>query len=538
MQSLLRFALLFFVASMMVVAFSSRQIALAQVEDDVVINEFTVNSNVGKEYVELLVVNPVGVNMQGWTLSDVGTRAGATSGTEGDVTLPAAAYLANVPQGTHVVIVFTTPIGNANILPEDTSTVDGNNRLVLIVGVTAGLVTAGTIDNATADNLQVYAGTRAAGILIDQLQVGNNASYIAGALWGDNNGATFGDNVNAPALSVPSNCAVRFVPIAFTLVGFQDNDTGVRYVVDTNSYGTPGRRNAGVSSEVALGNPAPFLLTADFDGDKKADVSVWRSDEKNWYVYQSSLANQLKTVIDWGIGALGDIAVPGDYDGDGKTDFAVWRPSEGNWYILKSTTNLGTASGWGSPTDKPVPGDYDGDGKTDLAVFRPSEGNWYIMNSSTNTMTIRNFGASTDKLVQGDYDGDGKTDVAVYRPSEGNWYVLNSLTNTVSARSWGTAGDVLVPADYNSDGLADIAVFRPSENNWYILRSGGGVTIQNWGTSGDTPVPADYDGDGKADIAVYRPSEGNWYVINSSNSSITNSNLSGLVPVPNAYLPQ
>jgi hypothetical protein len=538
MQSLLRFALLFMIASMMVVAFSSRQTALAQAEDDVIINEFTVNSNVGREYVELLVTNPSGVNMQNWTISDTSTRAVAAGATEGDITLPAAAYLANVPQGTHVVIVLTTPIVNANILAEDTSTVDGNNRLVLIVGVTTGITTSGTMDNATADNIQVYAGTRAAGTLIDEVLVGTNTtSYIAGATWGDNNGATTADNVNAGA-AVPSNCAVRFVPTANTLAGFQDNDTGVRFVVDANSYGTPGRRNAGVSSETALGNPAPFLLTADFDGDKKADVSVWRSDERNWYVYQSSLANQLKTVIDWGSGALGDIAVPGDYDGDGKTDFAVWRPSEGNWYILKSTTNLGTATGWGAPTDKPVPGDYDGDGKTDLAVFRSSEGNWYILNSSTSTMTIRNFGVSSDKLVQGDYDGDGKTDVAVYRPAEGNWYVLNSLTNTVSARSWGAAGDMLVPADYNSDGLADIAVFRPSENNWYILKSGGGVTIQNWGTSGDTPVPADYDGDGKADIAVYRPSEGNWYVINSSNSSITNSNLPGLVPVPNAYLPQ
>src|SRR6185436_13329998 len=57
--------------------------ALAQAEDDVVVNEFSVNPATGKEYVELLVTKPGGINMQGWTLSDVGTRAGATAATEG-----------------------------------------------------------------------------------------------------------------------------------------------------------------------------------------------------------------------------------------------------------------------------------------------------------------------------------------------------------------------------------------------------------------------------------------------------------------------
>jgi hypothetical protein len=540
MRALSRFAFLFTIAFVMLIAFSSEKTAFAQAEDDVVINEFSVNPNVGKEYVELLVTNASGVNMQGWTLSDTSTRVVAAGATEGDVTLPAAAYLANVPQGTHVVIVFTTPSTNTNILPEDTSTVDGNNKLVLIVGTTTGITTSGTIDNATADNLQLYAGTRAAGTLIDEVLVGANTSYITGATWGDNNGVTTTDNING-STSMPSNSIARFVPTANTLAGFQDNDTGARWVVETNSYGTPGIRNAGVISESAVGgSSAPHPKTADFDGDLKADVSIWSPNSGNWIYIKSSNSTQ-PPPFPWGSGALGDILVPGDYDGDGKTDFAVWRPSDGNWYVIKSSDGSGFATGWGTSTDTPVPADYDGDGKTDIAVFRASEGNWYIINSSNATVTTRGWGTSTDKPVPGDYDGDRKADIAVFRPSEGNWYIINSLTNTSTVRAWGTSSDKLVPADYDGDGITDLAVFRPSEGNWYIRNSGSGLVVQGWGTSGDFLVPADYNGDGKADIAVWRPSEGNWYILNSGGTPtpVTQTYLGnfGDLPIPATYPP-
>jgi hypothetical protein len=245
-------------------AFSSSQVAFAQAEDDVVVNEFVVNPTTGKEYIELLVVKPGGVNMQGWTISDVSTRAGATGTTEGDVTLPAAAYLANVPQGTFVVIVLTTPATpNTNTLTEDTSTTDGNRKLVLIIGTTTGLTVGGVIDNAASDNIQVYAGTRATGTLIDQTLAGTNTSLIAGATWGDNSTATTTDNINGSS-GIPSNSAVRFVPTADTLAAYQDNDTGARFAVDAASYGTPGAPNTGVPGDTAIftaSTNAPLIIS-------------------------------------------------------------------------------------------------------------------------------------------------------------------------------------------------------------------------------------------------------------------------------------
>jgi hypothetical protein len=267
---------------------------------------------------------------------------------------------------------------------------------------------------------------------------------------------------------------------------------------------------------------------ADFDGDRRADFSVFRPGDNNWYIYRSGS----QTPFGSNFGEAGDIPVPGDYDGDGRADLAVFRPSIGFWIIRRSSDSVLVARQWGLATDKLVQGDYDGDGRTDIAVFR--NGVWFIVQSSNNQEVTAFFGTAGDIPVQGDYDGDAKTDFAVYR--QGDWYINRSSDGQLVVRNWGLPTDIPLVGDFDGDGRADLTVYRQGE--WFILSSlTNNFGSVPFGLPTDIPVVADYDGDGSSDVAVFRPSTGNWFVLQSSNGAVISAQWgqNGDIPIPAAY---
>jgi CSLREA domain-containing protein len=186
------------------------------------------------------------------------------------------------------------------------------------------------------------------------------------------------------------------------------------------------------------------IAVGDWDGDGKADPAVYRAGTGNgqsFFFYKPSTRPNVDFVsASWGVGE--DKPVIADYDGDGRVDVGVFRPSNGIWYIAKSGGGFSFVQ-FGSGEDKAVPADYDGDGKTDIAVYRPSNGTWYILQSNRG-FTSAQFGIATDLPAAADYDGDGKTDIAVFRPENGTLYQQRT-TLGFGAAQFGAAGDKPTP---------------------------------------------------------------------------------------------
>ncbi len=349
------------------------------------------------------------------------------------------------------------------------------------------------------------------------LGAGTNNPLANRSAWNGNSGGYITSTAQLPASAAGQNVQLRW------RFGADTNTAATGWNVDTIK----------VSGSYSCSfNPTTVRSRADFDGDGKTDLSVFRPSEGNWYLNRSTAGF---SVINWGNAT--DALVPGDYDGDGKADTAIFRASNTggvpDFYILNS--NGFTLSGleWGVPNDIPVAGDFDGDGKTDIAVFRPSNNVWYILNSGGG-VSFTPYGQAGDIPLVADWDGDGKSDLSVKR---GNTW-LAALSNGGSVNvNFGLAGDLPVHADYDGDNKDDIAVFRPSNGTWYALKSSDGMTsIITFGTNGDVPVPGDYDGDGKDDQAIYR--NGTWWVnASTSGASATNFGLMTDKPIPKQYLP-
>ncbi|MBS1795629.1 MAG: VCBS repeat-containing protein [Acidobacteria bacterium] len=258
----------------------------------------------------------------------------------------------------------------------------------------------------------------------------------------------------------------------------------------------------GETSAVHWGRSLDVPAPADYDGDGKTDVGVYRwwnfdsGDANEWWLSRSTGGHQV-LIYEPGynkfnrnyigdaraeIGQLytinisqnpaepcymavyfiGDLAgstlrktvgdacnvvptpVPGDYNNDGRSEIAVFDNHTFKvWLPPYSAASTAPDIVQYLDVDQPVPGDYDGDGKTDFAGTRGVGGRllWTIRQSSNGQEKEYDFGFATDKAVPGDYDGDGKTDIAVWRPANGSWWIINSQSGEINCWIYGLPTD-------------------------------------------------------------------------------------------------
>jgi len=267
---------------------------------------------------------------------------------------------------------------------------------------------------------------------------------------------------------------------------------------------------------------------ADFDGDNKTDLSIFRPSLGEWWYLKSSNGSNSAAQF----GTSSDKLVPGDFTGDGKTDIAFWRPSNGFWFVLRSEDNSFFSFPFGTTGDIATPGDFDADGKTDAAVYRPSSNTWFVSKSSGGTL-IQTFGQAGDVPVVRDYDGDGNADIAIFRPASGEWWIQRSTAGLI-AFQFGNSSDKPMPGDFTGDGKADVALWRGSTGEWFVLRSENQSYYSfPFGTTGDIPAAGDFDGDGKFDATVFRPSSSTWFSQRSTAGTLIQGfGIAGDIPIP------
>jgi hypothetical protein len=159
--------------------------------------------------------------------------------------------------------------------------------------------------------------------------------------------------------------------------------------------------SAGFFGIILWGGPGlgDLAVPADFDGDGRADLAVYRSTTGQWLIFCTGAGGLICAnagfpgpILYGGPTAIfGDIPIPADYDGDGRADLAVYRGSTGEWIIFGSSVGQMAPFLFGAPAlgDIPVPADYDGDGRADVAVWRPVNATWLIQRSSQGFVSIQ-----------------------------------------------------------------------------------------------------------------------------------------------------
>jgi len=151
------------------------------------------------------------------------------------------------------------------------------------------------------------------------------------------------------------------------------------------------RSSTGTQGSVSMGWFQ--VKVGDLNGDNAADVAAYDITTRELTIVQGAVGR-----VRWGDG--GDKWVPADFDGDNKGEISIFRPGSGDWWWIRSSDSVVNVAHWGINGDVPVAADYDGDGKTDIAIYRAGspQSTYWVFGSASGPSAF-GFGVSTDSVV-------------------------------------------------------------------------------------------------------------------------------------------
>lgn len=273
---------------------------------------------------------------------------------------------------------------------------------------------------------------------------------------------------------------------------------------------------------VAAANSAYGVISADFNGDSKADLAV-------------TIGNDISILLGTGTGSFGApinsavstyySIISDDFNTDGKVDIAVADGSKVSVLLGTGTGSFGAATTYTFAANtwpqSLTSADLNGDGKVDLAVANNQSNNVSILlGSGTGSFsTATNFatGSAPSFISHYDFNGDTYMDLV----TANNNALVSGIYDSVSVLL-GTGTGSFNPAlnfvtdggscsivinDLNGDGKVDLAIANSATSDISILLGTGtgsfNTTTNYIVVSNPTSITsADFNGDGNIDLAT------------------------------------
>ena len=186
------------------------------------------------------------------------------------------------------------------------------------------------------------------------------------------------------------------------------------------------------------------LYPADFNGDGRGDLFLYnKSSDGNaglWFRVISTPAGDFQYLVGEHKWPTNWDVTPADFDGDGRADLFLYR-ADGMWFRVHFNPGVQYSGGTWAWGWKIVAGYFNNDTRADLFLYNPANGMYFTVL----TQPDLSFGylsgtwATGFQVAGSNVNGDALTDLRLYNPVSGLWFNVTTVQPNVFGYASGTA---------------------------------------------------------------------------------------------------